>query len=539
MARFLPGLFGRKKTAATPSPAQAGALLPALSTLACIGFFAACTSAQVSDPVLAADTAPVGRDAVRFGEPVDVGSSFVGNYLAGRHAYERREGARAIEYFQKSLDLDPAHQDLLLRAAILLVSEGRVHEALSLMDRLEESAESSVIFFAQAVHDIHDGHFDRAASRLQDMPENGVNQFVGPLLHAWALAGKGETELAIKVLAVIKNDKGDNALHNLHAALINDLGGRQTEARASFEAALKTEQGPPLRVAELFGEFLERAGEPEEARRVYDDFLSHHPDSELLDTALERLKTGARPGRDIASASDGAAQALFDLAGAFRQRNVQDLGLVLGRLTLHLKPDFPAAQILLANILEGSQRPEEANRVYGAINPASPFSWAARVRMALNYDDLDDPEQAMAHLRDLAAERPGKAEPLITMGNILRSRNRFEEAVGVFDEAFRRIDKLEPRHWSLLYSRGMALERSKQWDRAEKDFLKALEFEPEQPYVLNYLGYSWVDQGLHLERAMDMIEKAVSLRPNDGYIVDSLGWAHYRLGNMERAVVEL
>ena len=114
-----------------------------------------------------------------------------------------------------------------------------------------------------------------------------------------------------------------------------------------------------------------------------------------------------------------------------------------------------------------------------------------------------------------------------------------EEAVKAYDEAVKRIGALERRHWSLLYTRGIALERSKQWPRAEADFLAALEFEPEQPYVLNYLGYSWVDQGINLERAQKMIERAVELRPNDGYVVDSLGWVLYRLGKFAGAVREL
>ncbi|MGH6954092.1 MAG: tetratricopeptide repeat protein, partial [Alphaproteobacteria bacterium] len=94
-------------------------------------------------------------------------------------------------------------------------------------------------------------------------------------------------------------------------------------------------------------------------------------------------------------------------------------------------------------------------------------------------------------------------------------------------------------HWTLLYARGIALERSKQWPRAEADLLRALEFRPEQALVLNYLGYSWADRGENLERAREMIERAVALRPNDGYIVDSLGWVHYRMGQYDKAVIHL
>ena len=162
-----------------------------------------------------------------------------------------------------------------------------------------------------------------------------------------------------------------------------------------------------------------------------------------------------------------------------------------------------------------------------------------RLRIASNLDRLDRTEEALTRLAALANDQPDQAEALINMGDILRRHERFDEAVQAYDRAVARIPKLEKRHWRLLYSRGIALERSKKWARAEADLLKALEFDPDQPFVLNYLGYSWVEKGMHLERARDMIKTAVKLRPNDGYIVDSLGWVLYQGGEYEAAVREL
>ncbi|MDD9876982.1 MAG: tetratricopeptide repeat protein, partial [Magnetovibrio sp.] len=125
------------------------------------------------------------------------------------------------------------------------------------------------------------------------------------------------------------------------------------------------------------------------------------------------------------------------------------------------------------------------------------------------------------------------------LGDLLRRHERWPEAIDAYAAAIERVGTLSKRNWRLLYSRGIALERAKRWPEAEKDFLKALEFEPDQPYVLNYLGYSWVDRGVHLERALEMIHNAVRRRPNDGYIIDSLGWVYYRLGNYPKAVLEL
>jgi len=196
-------------------------------------------------------------------------------------------------------------------------------------------------------------------------------------------------------------------------------------------------------------------------------------------------------------------------------------------------------QILLGDILEADNRLEPALAVYKAIDAKSTFSWSARLRAAAVLDKLGRVDEAVKTLRAMAKEVPDEEGPLINLGDILRGHERFKEAAEAYDEAMKRIATIEPRHWTLFYARGISLERSDQWLRAEADFQKALEFKPDQPYVLNYLGYAWIERGKNLERAQEMIRQAVKLRPNDGYIVDSLGWGYYKVGNFQKAVVEL
>ena len=512
----------------------------AIAVAAGLSLLVACTSTRVSGPSVAADIAPQAWDTPRQGTEILPGGTFVGNYLAGSFARTQRDGINAIEYYREALAKEPENLDLNLRAGILLVSEGEIAEAVPLLRKMVGTDKgTTIVDMVLAVDSIARGEFKETEDRLSGLEENGINRLFGPLLRGWSLAGAGDIDGAIEALNGLSDGEQASALQHLHVALVNDMGGRETAALEAFRAATSGKAAAAFRAIELFGEFLERTGQPAEAQKAYDSFLKEHPGSPLLNAALARLKAGTPPKREITTAKEGTAQALFDLAGAFRQQNAREMALVFGRLALFLQPDFPATQILLGDILESNERLESANEIYAAINKASPFAWSARIRVGLNLDDLDRPDEAVSYLRAMAAEKPTEAQPLITVGNILRGRERFAEAVVVYDEAFGRVGNLEKHHWSLLYFRGMSLERSKQWSRAEGDFLKALEFEPEQPYVLNYLGYSWVDKGLHLDRAMGMIEKAVKLRPNDGYIVDSLGWAHYRLGNIEKAVHEL
>jgi len=212
---------------------------------------------------------------------------------------------------------------------------------------------------------------------------------------------------------------------------------------------------------------------------------------------------------------------------------------VLGRLALHLRPDFPIALVMVADILEDDSRHVDANAIYAKIDPKSPFRLTSDLSRARNLDTLKQTDAAVALYKEVASRRPKDPEPLTQLGNLYRRHENWPDAIVAFTGAIDRAEPLEKRHWRMLYARGIVLERAKRWPEAEKDFLRALEFEPEQPFVLNYLGYSWIDQGLHLERAQDMIRRAVELRPSDGYIIDSLGWGYFRLKKFKDAVVEL
>jgi Flp pilus assembly protein TadD len=468
------------------------------------------------------------------------GQTLTGNYLAARHARRAREDSVAAEFLMAALEKAPNDQVLLRRASMVLILDGRVHEAAGFARRLVDFDDTAVLtHLVIAVDDIHQGRLTEAEARLDALPESSITPFLEPMLRAWTLYGLGRTDDALAALDPLLDNNGFAPLYNLHAALINDAAGNTEAAARHAEAAVKGQSAVSLRMVELLGGVFERAGKRDQALELYDSYGAERLDSPVLAPTLARLRSGAAGVREIDSAAAGAGEALFDGAGALSRQDTRETGLVLGRLGLHLRPDFPVLQMLVANYLQSYDRLEEANSLYAAIDPASPLSRQARLSIALNLNQMDRFEEAVAELKAMAREYPEDAEPLIDLGDILRRREHFEEAVEAYDEAVARMGTLEPRHWRILYARGMALERAKMWARAEADFLQALKFEPDQPFVLNYLGYSWVEQGKNLDEAQAMIRKAVDLRPNDGYIVDSLGWVYYQLGNYKGAVVEL
>jgi len=472
--------------------------------------------------------------------PIQPGASVIGNYLAGRHAEAERDLSVAADFMKAALKEAPDAPDLLRRTFVLLMLEGRIDEAEELARRLiEEKPKSSIANLLLAVIEMKQGRHKKADARLAGLPDSGITGFTAPVLRAWALAGKGDIDEAFGVLDSLDGDKAAQTLHDLHKGLLLGFADRTDEAVAAFDVLSKKESGLSFRMTRLLGNLYERAGQWDKAQALYDQFLQERPDSDLLDLDLARVERRDKPEPEIAEAADGAAEALFGIANSLRQQRARETALVLGRMSLYLRPQFPIMLMLVAEIMQSEDRLVESNAVYERIPKTSGFFDGARLRIANNLHDMERTDEAITMLRELARLRPNDPEPPRTIGDFLRSREQYGEAIAEYDEAIRRTGTLESRHWRLLYTRGIVLEREKQWDKAEQDFLKAIEFEPDQPYVLNYLGYSWIEQGRHLDRAQDMIRKAVKLRPNDGYIIDSLGWVYYRFGKYDDAVAEL
>jgi tetratricopeptide (TPR) repeat protein len=205
-------------------------------------------------------------------------------------------------------------------------------------------------------------------------------------------------------------------------------------------------------------------------------------------------------------------------------------------MSLHVSPSSPFALAALANVYEATRRYGEANEIYDRMPKDTPMQMAVEIRKAVNLNQLDRVDESKSLLEAIAKAHPEEISPLDTLGNIMRSRKRYTEAIEYYSRAIALIPRPQQRHWNYWYSRGTCYERTKQWPLAEADLQRALKLSPDQPLALNYLGYSWIDQNRNLRQGLAMIEKAVAKKPDDGYIVDSLGWAHYRLGNYKDAV---
>jgi tetratricopeptide (TPR) repeat protein len=473
--------------------------------------------------------------AAAASESLDI-TNPLGSYLAGRHAQHEHQYGAAAEYFGRALAQDPNDVDLINKTFLFDTSEGRIAEALRLAERITQVDPAAPLpNLVLAVERLKAGDYAGAAARVDILPNDGIQRFVTPLIVAWTKIGQGQPDAAAIALARLTDVQGFAPLVDFHAGLIADYGGRVAEAEAAYQRVMQSTTRSNWRTVETLGSLYERSGRVDQARELYQRFIAENADSDMVVVAMARLSAGEKPPPRIASAADGAAETLFDIASILNQSETADLSLIYGRLAVELKPDFPLAALLVGDILETQHRPAEALAIDRSIDARSPYGWSARLRAAANLQALDKTDEAISELKAMAAERPDRMQPLVQLGDIQRGNSRFADAVEAYDQAVARMGKQDARQWIIFYSRGIALERAGQWPRAEADLLHALELQPEQPLVLNYLGYSWVEKNQHLAEAMRMIERAVQLRPNDGYIVDSLGWAFYRLGNFTQA----
>ena len=466
-------------------------------------------------------------------------TSLFGSYLAGRHAIAIRDRENAARFFGNSLAQDPHNQMLLERTFAYQISSGKIDEALdnanTVLAVVPTNLGANLLLGLVAFRNQDFAAAQQYFSKPKDGP---IAKLVTGLLTAWALQAQGKDREALAAMKNVGDQDTTRSFQKYTIALLTDVQGNVDEARKAYGASLAL-GSDALRTVQAAGRFEERAGNRDRAIEIYEKFLSQLPRHPSILAALARVKSGQVPTRLIVDAQAGAAEALYTVGSALTQDNGGDLALVYLHMALYLRPDFPVAQFLVADILDRQRRLEKSNEMYAGINPLSPLKREARIQMGLNLNELDRTDEAKVVLDKIIAENPADRSALESVANMLRLRMRYKEAEPYFTRAVGLIAKPSRSDWRLFYSRAITYERLKQWPRAEKDFLKALELNPDQPLVLNYLGYSWIDMQINLKRAMDMVRKAVDQRPNDGYIVDSLGWAYYRIGQYENAVEEL
>lgn len=462
--------------------------------------------------------------------------SMAGSYLAARHASVERDAQAAGRYYRDALIVDPTNSELLDRAFISSLAGGEVDEAVKLAERILKTDKTNrVARLVVGVHALKTKRYELARQNIAQSVRGPITDLVAAMLTGWAYEGAGRAQQGLTSIDKLTGPEWYPIFKDLHTGLIADVANRKSDAGARFERVYKLDKNA-LRVVDAYGRWLSRNAGPAKALEIYETFDQALPNHPLIRAAIDDLKAGKTLPPLVTTPQQGAAEALYGIGASLSRRGGEDLALVYLQLAIYLEPEHALALLSLADLYEAIKRPQFALPIYERVPASSPLKRNAQIQLASDLDTLQRTDESVAILKELVAANPKDQEALTTLGNIQRSRKMFADCGATYAQAIGNLTNVGKKDWVLFYFRGICFERDKQWAKAEVDLKKALEMQPDQPHVLNYLGYSWVNQGINLDDGMKMIRRAVEQRPDDGYIVDSLAWAYYRIGNYEEAM---
>lgn len=465
--------------------------------------------------------------------------SVAGNYLAGRFAVDNDDLAVATQFFDLAISSSADKEFLVERALPSAIGAGHFTRAVSLahdVDIKKPLATSQLALMVLLVDAFERNDVDAVKRLLPDLRNDGFGKLLRPLMDVWVEAAQKNDKKALDNLKSLTQEFPSlMPLTQLHAAFIHDISGDVVQAEAAFAKALSAQAS--VRTAWLNAQFMERQGQKAKALDIYENLAEMMPGSPFAQLVIRRMNADT-PQADahVQTPRQGVAAALYDVATVLHQENSSRLALLYAQLAHVLAPQDAFVNMLLGDILAVSGVPETAEPYYRAVPQNSDFFVLAQMRLAQLFESMNDISKAIALLDDLSKDELVRRQALVEIGDIHRRRENFVKAIPYYTRAIDMVTTPVDRDWVLFYARGICYERTKQWDKAEADLKIALELNPDQPEVLNYLAYSWADSGKNLEKALAMLQEALAAAPDDPYITDSVGWALYKMGRFHDAV---
>ena len=461
--------------------------------------------------------------------------SVAGPYLAARAAALKSDFEQAASYFTQALARDPTNVALMESAVVAQLALGKLDRALPIAAAMASA--DSVSQVGQVVlttKKMVDGDY---AGLLEDIEaDRRIGPLVDGLIEAWALIGAGEVNTALERFDAIADQAGLQGFALFHKAMALASVGDFEGADAIFtqdltRSVLQTRRSVLARV-----EILSQLNREEEALELIETMFAGATDPEIDQIIARLAEDKPIPFAHVSSVQDGFAEVFFSVAAALRGEAGPEYTILYAQVARILRPDHTDALLLTAELFEALEQYDAAIGIYKEIPPDDPAYHAAELGRADALRRSDRPEAAIEVLEQLTRSHGDLATVHSSLGDILRQQDRFAEAAEAYSRAIVINQETGLGSWFLFYARAISQERQGNWVEAEADFRAALEINPDQPQVLNYLGYSLVEKKTKLDEALDMIERAVAASPDSGYIIDSLGWALYRLGRYEEAV---
>lgn len=458
-----------------------------------------------------------------------------GAYLAARVADSQSDYRESAAWYARAIGRDSDNPQLLEGAVLAELGLGNIPAAADYARRLQELGNiGQGALLALYAEQSAKGEFAPLVERIE--AGGSVGTLLDRLLIAWARMGEGRMTDALAAFDGMAQTQGIEAFGLYHKALALASAG-------DFEGAddiLSGRAAGPIAVMRrgviAHVQILSQLERDADALALLDRSFGADPDPQVDALRAALTSDESLPFDIVRNAQDGMAEVFFSLASALSGEADAGFTLLYTRIATHLRPDHIDAVLLTAELLERQEQFDLAAQTYALVPPDHPAFYVAEVGRADTLIRSDKPDAGIEVLQSLTRTHGSLMGVHLALGDALRREERFAESIPAYDAAIALIDTPQQRHWSVFYARGISHERTGDWPKAEADFRKALALEPDQPQVLNYLGYSFVDRGENLDEALGMIERAVAAQPDAGYIIDSLAWALFRLGRYQEAV---
>jgi tetratricopeptide (TPR) repeat protein len=458
-------------------------------------------------------------------------------YMAGDFSLVVRDYDSASRYFGAALAATPDDMLLRRRAFELALTSGNFDRALRLAEDIRKSDQAISSVNQLLVMDaVRRQDWTTASKLLEKMPEVGIDALLVPLLKTWTAVGKGNLTEARTALEAVERGGGMAGFYRHQSAWANLIGGDKAAATLGFAELTKNPANAGTNNVIAAASLLSAQGARDAALKL----LRYAEPRQLppaINRAIATLEAGKTLQAPLRTAPEGLANALTILASELARDDIKGASVNFAQLAAWLASDQLEYKLALADILAQADRNIEANQVLNALDEARGDNIEvviAQARVLSNSEDLAGAEKL---LQDARVASPNRAELHIALGDVLRSQEQFSKAAEAYSQAL----QLQPQPytesgWGIFFARAVCYERLKIWDKAEADLKQALVLRPDDPTLLNYLGYTWLDQKRNISEATKMIERALELRPGDGAIIDSLGWAHFMAGNIDKAI---
>lgn len=458
------------------------------------------------------------------------------DYVLGRFAWSDDQWDKATAHFAQALARSPNDVMLLRRTFDLALASGNQELALQLVDRVAKSEQyDAPVVLLRVTDAVRRRDWKATDAARQDLAEAGYAAFVAPVIEAWTLFGRGKKEQALARLDPAAHEGFARTYVAEHRAHMLAAMKRYDEAGQAYETLLGG-QSTQLSSLRLIAAAAMQAGKrPEVAERI----LKGGGSDPAVGTALERLAARQPIGAMIRDPRDGLAALFARMAADLSRERPLPIALTLARLSTFLAPERSEPWLVTGDILARAEQYDAALQALTHVREDDLLAPLARGRRAAILAETEREAESLRLLQQAVASPGATEEDWARLGDAHRAAERFREAADAYGRAIALVEKPAPEHWVLYFLRGSALEQAGDWKAAEPYLRQAVKLAPNDATALNYLGYSLLDRGLNLAEAQTLIERAAALKPDDGYIIDSLGWAHYRAGRYDKAVEAL